>query len=77
MVTSQKTLNNAKRRLKKAESETKRKKKQWQTAQEKQDIIQKKVSDLHINKKTITLKQWEKFKKSGISPFKKAGWKNG
>ena len=86
MVTTQKTLNNAKRRLKKVESETKRRKKQLDKQmmklkklqlrnEERQHQAQKKVTDLHINKKTITLKQFQTFLKTGKKP-KGWGWKN-
>jgi len=86
MVTSQKTLNNAKRRLKKVERETKRKKNQLDKQmmklkklqlrnEERQRQAQKKVTDLHINRKTITLKQFETFQKTGKKP-KGWGWKN-
>lgn len=86
MVTSQKTLNNAKRRFKKVERETKRKKNQLDKQmmklkklqlrnEERQRQAQKKVTDLHINRKTITLKQFETFQKTGKKP-KGWGWKN-
>ena len=43
--------------------------------EERQHQAQKKVTDLHINKKTITLKQFQTFQKTGKKP-KGWGWKN-
>ena len=85
MVTSQKTLNKAKQRLRKVETETKRRKQQLDKQMLKLKKLQlrneerlhktiKKVNDLHINKKTITLKQFKAFQKTGRKP-KGWGWK--
>jgi len=87
LVTSQKTLNNAKRRLKKVERETKRKNTQLNKQIMKLKKLQlkneerlrktiTKIDNLHINKKTITLKQFQAFQKTGKKP-KGWGWKNG